>query len=111
MLSRDDDILKTAEDWKKAGHGVALATGSILDERNTKLLTAEGESANSEGWPTLGFGIDTDPALSQFNPLNLFEGRWPAAEDPAASEALPGRHIASWVQSWSPLALRPMPEP
>jgi xanthine/CO dehydrogenase XdhC/CoxF family maturation factor len=26
MLSRDDDILKTAEDWKKAGHGVALAT-------------------------------------------------------------------------------------
>ena len=26
MLSRDDDILKTAEDWKKAGYGVALAT-------------------------------------------------------------------------------------
>jgi xanthine/CO dehydrogenase XdhC/CoxF family maturation factor len=26
MLSRDDDILKTAEDWQKAGHGVALAT-------------------------------------------------------------------------------------
>src|SRR5437870_1369603 len=26
MLSRDEDILKTAEEWKKAGHGVALAT-------------------------------------------------------------------------------------
>ena len=26
MLSRDDDILKTAEEWKKAGRGVALAT-------------------------------------------------------------------------------------
>src|SRR5438046_9168467 len=26
MLSRDDDILKAAEDWSKAGHGVALAT-------------------------------------------------------------------------------------
>jgi xanthine/CO dehydrogenase XdhC/CoxF family maturation factor len=26
MLSRDDDILKTAEQWRKAGHGVALAT-------------------------------------------------------------------------------------
>ncbi|MGH3136291.1 MAG: ABC transporter permease [Gaiellaceae bacterium] len=60
---------------------VVLATGSVLDERNTKILTPEGEALNSEGWPTLAFGIDTDPALTQFNPLNLFEGRWPAADD------------------------------
>ena len=26
MLSRDDDILKAAEDWTRAGRGVALAT-------------------------------------------------------------------------------------
>jgi xanthine/CO dehydrogenase XdhC/CoxF family maturation factor len=26
MLARDDDILKAAEDWRKAGRGVALAT-------------------------------------------------------------------------------------
>ena len=26
MLERDEDILQAAEDWKKAGHGVALAT-------------------------------------------------------------------------------------
>jgi xanthine/CO dehydrogenase XdhC/CoxF family maturation factor len=26
MLGRSDDILKAAEDWKKQGHGVALAT-------------------------------------------------------------------------------------
>src|SRR3954462_13639870 len=26
MLSRDEDILQAAEDWKKAGRGVALAT-------------------------------------------------------------------------------------
>ena len=26
MLSRDEDILKAAEDWSKAGRGVALAT-------------------------------------------------------------------------------------
>ena len=26
MLSRDEDILKAAEDWRKAGRGVALAT-------------------------------------------------------------------------------------
>jgi putative ABC transport system permease protein len=57
---------------------VALATGSVLDERNTKVLTPEGEAVNSEGWPTLGFGVDTDPSVQRFNPLNLFEGRWPA---------------------------------
>ena len=26
MLGRDEDILKAAEDWSKAGRGVALAT-------------------------------------------------------------------------------------
>src|SRR6202048_184773 len=26
MLNRDEDILKAAEDWQKAGQGVALAT-------------------------------------------------------------------------------------
>jgi xanthine/CO dehydrogenase XdhC/CoxF family maturation factor len=26
MMTRDDDILKTAEDWRKAGRAVALAT-------------------------------------------------------------------------------------
>src|SRR4026207_1893010 len=26
MLARDEDILKAAEDWQKAGRGVALAT-------------------------------------------------------------------------------------
>ena len=26
MLDREEDILKAAEDWKRAGHGVALAT-------------------------------------------------------------------------------------
>ncbi|HEU5207127.1 MAG TPA: FtsX-like permease family protein [Gaiellaceae bacterium] len=67
--------------------GVALATGSILDESNTKLLTPDGKPVNSEGWPTLGFGIDTDPALAQLNPLNLYEGRWPAADDEVEIDA------------------------
>jgi putative ABC transport system permease protein len=66
---------------------VALATGSVLDERNTRVLTPEGESVNSEGWPTLGFGIDTDPALARFNPLNLYEGRWPASDDEIVIDA------------------------
>jgi putative ABC transport system permease protein len=61
--------------------GVALATGSILDERNTKILSPDGEATSSEGAPTFGFGIDTSPGLSRFNPLNVVEGRWPAAAD------------------------------
>ena len=60
---------------------VALATGSVLDERNTKILNKDGEAASSEGAPTFGFGIDTDPAFAQFNPLSVLEGRWPTAEN------------------------------
>ena len=60
---------------------VALATGSVLDEANTKILTKEGEAVSSEGAPTFGFGIDTNPQYDQFNPLNVLEGRWPAADD------------------------------
>ncbi|MGH3077322.1 MAG: ABC transporter permease, partial [Gaiellaceae bacterium] len=67
--------------------GVALATGSVLDDETTKVLTPEGESVNSEGFPTLGFGIDTDSALARFNPLNLHEGRWPTANDEVVIDA------------------------
>src|SRR2546423_12690013 len=28
MLNRDEDILQAAENWQKAGHGVALATAA-----------------------------------------------------------------------------------
>jgi putative ABC transport system permease protein len=66
---------------------VALATGSILDEDNTKILTPEGESVNSEGAPTFGFGIDTSPQFAQFNPLNVLEGRWPASDDEVVIDA------------------------
>ena len=68
-------------DTVRGVEGVSLATGSVLDEDSTKILTPEGESVNSEGWPTLGFGLDPDPALAQFNPLTLLEGRWPTADD------------------------------
>jgi putative ABC transport system permease protein len=66
---------------------VALATGSVLDEASTKILTPEGEAINSEGWPTLGFGLDTDPAMARFNPLNLHEGRWPTAPNEVVVDA------------------------
>jgi putative ABC transport system permease protein len=73
----DASLLETV----RGVEGVALATGTVLDERNTKILTREGEAVSSEGAPTFGFGIDTAPALAQFNPLNVLEGRWPAAAD------------------------------
>lgn len=66
---------------------VALATGSILDETSTKILTPEGTAVSTEGAPSFGFGIDTDPGLSQFNPLKLYEGRWPAAADEVVIDA------------------------
>jgi putative ABC transport system permease protein len=66
---------------------VALATGTVLDEDNTKILTPEGKAVSSEGAPTFGFGIDTSPALAQFNPLNVLEGRWPAADDEVVIDA------------------------
>ncbi|MFO7571485.1 MAG: FtsX-like permease family protein [Gaiellaceae bacterium] len=60
---------------------VALAAGVVSDEASAKILTPEGEPVNTEGFPTLAFGIETDPAYAQFNPLNLYEGRWPTAPD------------------------------
>jgi putative ABC transport system permease protein len=67
--------------------GVALASGYVVDEDSTKLLTPEGESVNTEGFPTLGFGLDTSPAYSRFNPLTISEGRWPAAADEVVVDA------------------------
>jgi putative ABC transport system permease protein len=66
---------------------VSLAAGSVLDEQSAKILTPEGEAVNSEGWPTLAFGLDTSPAMAQFNPLNLYEGRWPAAANEVVIDA------------------------
>ncbi|MDQ3120974.1 MAG: hypothetical protein M3Q59_00380, partial [Actinomycetota bacterium] len=36
-------------DTVRGAEGVALATGTVLDERNTKILTTEGKSVSSEG--------------------------------------------------------------
>ncbi len=67
--------------------GVALATGTVIDERYTKILNRDGEAVSSEGAPSFGFGIDTTPALAQFNPLNILEGRWPAAPNEVVIDA------------------------
>ena len=71
----------------RARFEVALATGSILDEQTTKILTPEGDAVSAEGAPTFGFGIDTSPQFAQFNPLNVLEGRWPASDDEVVIDA------------------------
>ena len=66
---------------------VDTAIGGIYDETNAKILTKEGEAINTQGAPSLGFGFDTSPQYSRFNPLNLLEGRWPAAPDEVVIDA------------------------
>jgi putative ABC transport system permease protein len=65
----------------------ALATGGVFDETSTKILTRDGDSINTGGAPSFGFGIDTSPEYAQFNPLNLLEGRWPSAPDEVVIDA------------------------
>jgi putative ABC transport system permease protein len=79
----DASLLETV----RAVPDVALSSGNVFDETSAKILTPEGEPVNTEGFPTLAFGIDTDPAYAQFNPLNLYEGRWPAAPNEVVIDA------------------------
>jgi putative ABC transport system permease protein len=79
----DESMLETVRSVPE----VALATGSVLDDYGAKILTPDGDAIATGGAPTFGFGIDTDPALSQFNPLNLLEGQWPAAPDEVVIDA------------------------
>ncbi len=56
--------------------GVEIASGSVADETNTKIIGSDGKAINTQGAPSLGFGIDTGPEVERFNPLNLVEGTW-----------------------------------
>jgi putative ABC transport system permease protein len=57
---------------------VEAAMGGVYDELNAKILEKDGDKAiKTQGAPSFGFGIDTSPQYSRFNPLNLLEGRWP----------------------------------
>jgi putative ABC transport system permease protein len=63
----------------KALPDVAAATGSVIDDSNTKIIKKNGKAINTQGAPSFGFGID--PAQAAFNPLKLVEGRWPSSSD------------------------------
>jgi ABC-type antimicrobial peptide transport system permease subunit len=58
---------------------VAAATGSVIDDTNTDILTKEGKAVDTGGAPSFGFGVD--PAMQEFNPLKLLEGKWPQAPE------------------------------
>jgi putative ABC transport system permease protein len=83
----DPPIDESLLDVVRGVEGVALATGSIADENSTKILGSDGEAAGTEGWPTLGFGIDSSPQYQRFNPLSLLEGSWPAAANEVVIDA------------------------
>jgi putative ABC transport system permease protein len=66
----------------KALPDVAAAAGTVADDNLTKILTPAGKAVNTNGAPSLGFGID--PSQPRFNPLKLVDGRYPRS----SSEAL-----------------------
>ena len=66
---------------------VALAMGGVYDEVNTKIIADDGKAVNTNGAPSFGFGIDTAPEYSRFNPLNLLEGRWPEGDGEVVVDA------------------------
>jgi putative ABC transport system permease protein len=67
--------------------GVEVAAGSIADETAAKILDRDGDAISGNGAPTFGFGLDTSPEASRFNPLNLLEGRWAAGGDEVVIDA------------------------
>ena len=67
-------IPETTLDKVRALPDVEAATGSVVDQTNTKLLTKKGKAVDTGGAPSFGFGID--PAEQRFNPLKLVEGTW-----------------------------------
>ena len=84
MLARDEDILKAAEDWKKAGRGVALATvvetwGSAPRPVGSNLVIDDQDvvGAQDERPPVLGELVDVDARLLRAGRPGLPEGRRP----------------------------------
>jgi putative ABC transport system permease protein len=67
--------------------GVEVAAGSIVDESAAKILDRNGKAISGNGSPTFGFGLDSSPEASRFNPLNLLEGRWAAGPSEVVIDA------------------------
>lgn len=66
---------------------VEAAAGSVGDETNTKIIGSDGKAINTQGAPSLGFGIETGPEVDRFNPLKLVEGAWADADGEVVIDA------------------------
>ncbi len=66
---------------------VEIASGSVADETNTKIIGSDGKAINTQGAPSLGFGIDPSPEVERFNPLNLVEGSWASGDGEVVIDA------------------------
>ena len=77
----EDDLL----DDVLALDSVETAAGGIEDEMNTKIIKKDGTAVNTQGSPSLGFGVD--PEASEFNPLTLVEGAWAREDDEVVIDA------------------------
>jgi putative ABC transport system permease protein len=66
---------------------VEIASGSVADETNTKIIGSDGKAINTQGAPSLGFGIDTSGEVERFNPLNLVDGNWAAGDGQVVIDA------------------------
>jgi ABC-type antimicrobial peptide transport system permease subunit len=78
-------IPATLLDKVRALPDVGAASGSVVDDSNTKILKKDGKAVNTNGAPSFGFGVD--PADTRFNPLKLVSGRWPTSSDEAVIDS------------------------
>ena len=69
----------------RALDSVEAAAGSIADETATKIVNPDGKAINTRGAPSFGIGLD--PTQTQFNPLELVEGTWPASAEEVVIDA------------------------
>ncbi|HEV3407491.1 MAG TPA: FtsX-like permease family protein [Gaiellaceae bacterium] len=66
---------------------VELAMGGVYEETATKIIGKDGKAINTQGAPSLGFGVDTSPGYERFNPLTLESGRYPRSPNEVVIDA------------------------
>ena len=66
---------------------VEIASGSVADVTNTKIIGSDGKAINTNGAPSLGFGVETGPEVDRFNPLKLVEGEWASGDGEVVIDA------------------------
>jgi putative ABC transport system permease protein len=87
LSSEAPPIDESLVDEVRALPDVEAASGSVTDEMNTKIIGSDGKAINTQGAPSLGFGVETGPEVDRFNPLNLVEGAWASGDGEVVIDA------------------------